>query len=197
MRTTGPRSRSGLEDRQTGRVEFSNDPIDLDGVPRLDAGAFHPLDPAQRRLIILGHIAAGIVVAIVGGALATNVGLGAGLIALGVIALLVVSSALALLEVRYTGWLVREHDLSFRRGVIVRSVETLPFSRIQHARLERGPMQRMLGIATVKVNTAGPDVRISGLSLEDAERLKALVVERSGADDDTPDVDDAVDVDSL
>ena len=180
-------SRSVAIARQTGPVEFTNDPIDLDGVPQLDADAFRPLDPAQQRLIVLGHLGAGVIVAIIGGAIAANIGWAAGLIALGVIVLVIVSAVLASLEVRYTGWLVRERDLSYRRGVIVRSVETLPFSRIQHARIERGPMQRMLGIATVKVNTAGPDVRISGLSLADAERLKTLVVERSDATDTTDD----------
>lgn len=166
-------------------MEFSNDPIDLDGIPRLDPGAFRPLDPAQSRLIVLGHLAAGIVAGLVGGAVAASVGWGAGLIALGVIVLIIVSTVLALMEVRYTGWLVREHDLSYRRGVIVRTVDTIPFARIQHARVERGPLQRVLGIATVKVNTAGPDVRISGLASDDAERLKTLVVERSGATDES------------
>lgn len=165
-------------------MEFSNDPIDLDGIPRLDAAAFRPLDPAQSRLIVLGHVTAAIVAAVVGGALAASVGWGAGLIAVGVLVLIVISTVLALLEVRHTGWLVREHDLSYRRGVIVRTVDTLPFSRIQHARVERGPLQRVLGIATVKVNTAGPDVRITGLASDDAERLKTLVVERSGASEE-------------
>ncbi len=168
-------------------VEFSNDPIDLDGVPRLDTDAFRPLDPAHRRLILLGHLATGLVVALIGAVAAAALGWGAGLIALGVALLVVVSVVLALLEVRHTGWLVRERDLSFRHGVIVRSVETLPFARIQHARVERGPLQRALGLATVKVNTAGPDVRITGLSVDDAERLKTLVVERSDATVDEPD----------
>ncbi|MEM9467944.1 MAG: PH domain-containing protein [Actinomycetota bacterium] len=162
-------------------MEFSNDPIDLDGVPQLDPAAFRPLDPAHRRLIVLGHLAFGLVVAVVGGVAAAGIGLGAGLVALGVLLVVAISASLALLEVRHTGWMVRRHDLSYRRGVIVRSVETLPFARIQHARIERGPLQRALGIATVKVNTAGPDVRISGLSIADAERLKTIVVERSDA----------------
>jgi membrane protein YdbS with pleckstrin-like domain len=169
------------------RVDFSNTPIDLEGIPELDAGAFRPLDPAHRRLIILGHLVAGVVVAIVAGALAVGVGWAGGIVALGGFAVVGLSVALALVDVRHTGWLVREHDLSFRRGVIVRSVATLPFARIQHARVERGPLQRTLGIATVRVSTAGPDVRISGLSLADAERLKTLVVERSGASVDDPD----------
>ena len=165
-------------------MDFSNEPIDLDGVPQLDADAFRPLDPAQRRLVIVGHaIPAALATAIA--LFAVVVGAWAVvLVALGIVGLVALSAALALADVRRTGWLVREHDLSFRRGVIVRTVETLPFARIQHARIERGPLQRALGIATVKVNTAGPDVRIAGLSITDAERLKTLVVERSDATDD-------------
>ena len=36
------------------------------------------------------------------------------------------------------------------------------------------------GIATLEVNSAGPDLQIEGLATDTAERLKALVVERAG-----------------
>ena len=83
-------------------------------------------------------------------------------------------------------WQVREHDISYRRGVLVRSVQTLPFVRVQHTRITRSLVQRRFGLSTLHVNTAGPDIAIEGLAADDAERLKALVVERAG------DLDDAV-----
>ena len=160
---------------------FSNDPLDLDGVPRLGGDDFRPLDPAHRRLILISHLVTGLCVGIAGAAASAVIGLLGGLVALAILVMIAVSARLSLLSVRHTGWLVRERDLSYRHGVVVRSVETLPFARIQHAKIERGPLQRVLGLATMQVNTAGPDLQITGLSLADAERLKTLVVERSDA----------------
>ena len=81
---------------------------------------------------------------------------------------------------RNIGYQVREHDLSYRRGVLTKTVSTVPFVRVQHARVTQGPVERAFGIAKLAVNSAGPDLHISGLSFDDAERLRAIVVERAG-----------------
>jgi membrane protein YdbS with pleckstrin-like domain len=59
-------------------------------------------------------------------------------------------------------------------------VETVPFVRVQHARISQGPIERSFGLATLEVNSAGPDLHIHGLPADDAERLKIVVVERAG-----------------
>lgn len=79
------------------------------------------------------------------------------------------------------GYQVREHDLSYRHGILVKTVETVPFVRVQHARVTQGPIQRAFGIANLAVSSAGPDLNIAGLGFEEAERLRAVVVERAGA----------------
>ncbi|MEM9202218.1 MAG: PH domain-containing protein [Actinomycetota bacterium] len=168
-------------------MTFSNEPLDLTGVPSLDPDAFRPLDPAHRRLLVLGHGVAGVIVAVATGIAGVTLGLIGGLIGLAGLVVIGVSGVISNAEATRMGWQVRERDISYRHGIVTRSVDTLPFVRIQHARVERGPFQRALGIATLHVNSAGPDVRISGLSAEDAERLRLLVIERSGAaEDDTP-----------
>ena len=72
------------------------------------------------------------------------------------------------------------------------SVETLPFARVQHVNLSRGPVERALGLATLDVRSAGPDISIPGLTEDDAARIKLLVIERAGAldEDDGPDAAD-------
>ena len=114
-----------------------------------------------------------------------------------VLALLIGSAALLVLvlvavmrvfEVRRLAYQLREHDLSLRSGVISHRVESLPFSRVQHVNIHRGPIERSLGLATLQVSTAGPDISIPGLARADAERIKLLVTERADAvvDDDPP-----------
>ena len=96
------------------------------------------------------------------------------------LSLTAVTAVLKVLEVRNIGYQVRDHDLSYRSGVLVKTVETVPFVRVQHARISQGPIQRSFGLATLEVNSAGPDLQIHGLPAEDAERLKVVVVERAG-----------------
>ena len=98
----------------------------------------------------------------------------------GFVALTLISVVLKILEVRNIGYQVREHDLSYRNGVIVKRVQTVPFVRVQHARMRQGPVQRLFSLATLNINSAGPDIAITGLSNDDATRLRALVVERAG-----------------
>jgi len=91
-----------------------------------------------------------------------------------------ITAVLRIIEIRNVAYLVRAHDLSYRRGVLVKRVSTVPFVRVQHARLRQGPVERRFGLATLEVNSAGPDLQIRGLASETAERLKVLVVERAG-----------------
>lgn len=77
---------------------------------------------------------------------------------------------------RYRRWeyAARESDLVLRRGVLVRTVSLVPYSRIQHVDTRRGPIERTLGLASVVVYTAGSvgaALVIPGL---DAERADAL-----------------------
>lgn len=162
-------------------MTFRNEPLDLTDTPRLDPEAFRALDPAHLRLVGVSHLVGGVIVAAIGGAATAGLGWGPALVT-GIALVVVVASAIrARLEINHLGWQVRDHDVSVRRGVFVRTVDTLPFARIQHARIERGPLQRAFGLATVHVNSAGPDLRIPGLASADAEALKALVVARAGA----------------
>ena len=163
-------------------MSFTNEPLDLEGLPRLDETAFQPLDPAHLRLIRLGHAVAAIVLATLVGVAVIGFDWPPIIVVPVAIVVLVASFVRANVEVTHMGWLVREHDISYRSGVLVRSVATLPFSRVQHARIERGPLQRPLGLATLHVNSAGPDFSIVGLAADDAERLKQLVVERAGVE---------------
>jgi len=162
---------------------FSNDPIDVSSIPRIRDDDFVAVDPNFLRVSLLGYaiwavivLAAGIVVAIVvpSRQWIPLVVMG------GVLLLTALSLVSTVLGVRNIGYQVREHDVSYRHGILFKSVQTVPFVRVQHARVSQGPVQRAFGIAVLAVNSAGPDLNIAGLSRDDAERLRAPVVERAG-----------------
>ena len=163
---------------------FANDPIDAHGLPRLADHAFEPLDPAYLRVRQIGSLVFGAVVVIATVVLAAlapippvvPLAIGVGLLVLTGIGLW-----LQRLEVRHLGYLVRDKDFSFRSGVIQRSVATVPFARVQHVSIQRGPLERWFGLATLQMKTAGDDVHVPGMHADTAARLKDLVVDRAGA----------------
>ena len=88
----------------------------------------------------------------------------------------------ALKKVRLKSYAVRTHDIAYRSGLFWRKVVVLPFNRIQHVEVTSGPLQRRYALATLKFYTAGGrsvDLKIEGLLAEDAERLRANILENS------------------
>jgi membrane protein YdbS with pleckstrin-like domain len=70
------------------------------------------------------------------------------------------------------------------RGVIWQSETRVPRSRVQHTDLNRGPIDRWLGLAELRVHTAGTRlaaVSLGGLSEDEARRLRNDLL---GEDDD-------------
>ncbi len=70
-------------------------------------------------------------------------------------------------SVRAKGIAVREHDIAFKRGLIWQHVTLLLIARIQHTEIHRGPIERKLGLATLRLYSAGgmsADLHISGLT---------------------------------
>lgn len=163
--------------------QFLNEPLAVDSIPRLTDEAFTPVDKNYLRASLLVTAVVAVVVLAAGVVLAAVVPRRSWLplvIMLGVLVLVGLAAVRKVLEVRHIAYQVRDHDISYRSGVIVKTVETIPFVRVQHARTRQGPIHRRFGLATLEVNSAGPDIAIEGLRLEDAERLKALVVSRAG-----------------
>ena len=99
---------------------------------------------------------------------------------------------------RYRAWRfeAREDTLYIERGVLVKVRTVVPYVRVQHVDARRGPLQRLLGLGSVVVYTAGSrgaDVSIPGL--DDArtddvqETLRRLAIE---SEPESGDAGDAV-----
>jgi membrane protein YdbS with pleckstrin-like domain len=79
---------------------------------------------------------------------------------------------------------IQADALYLERGVITQVETAVPFVRVQHVDTQRGPIARLLGIASVVVYTAGSrgaDVTVPGLTPDRAEtlrnRLRELAIE--------------------
>ncbi|KRG65858.1 membrane protein [Stenotrophomonas terrae] len=88
---------------------------------------------------------------------------------------------------RLTFWRLDKQSLGVRRGHMWQSESHVPVSRVQHLDLRRGPLERMAGLATLIVHTAGTrmnTVAVAGLAQADAERLRDRLAHQLDHDDD-------------
>lgn len=162
--------------------------------PTPPAGRFdvwHPLPPAAGRVAAIVGALAGLPFAIGLTVLASAVlpgGLGLK-IAAGAIALLLCTGLGALLgraRWRRTTWQLDDRGLHVRRGLVWRKEVLVPRSRVQHLDLERGPIERHFGLATLVAHTAGTRLsalRQSGFLDEDALHLRDALLPEPDADD--------------
>ena len=82
---------------------------------------------------------------------------------------------------RYRSWgyAEREDDLLVRRGVLFTRLSVVPYGRMQFIDVTAGPLERSLGLATVRLHTAAAatDARIPGLARQEATRLRDRLAE--------------------
>jgi membrane protein YdbS with pleckstrin-like domain len=123
----------------------------------------------QVGLVTLPAALAGGIIADVAGSAALGLGIGLGLVALG----LVWERFLAR-RVAAWGYAERRDDLMVRRGVLIRRLSVIPYGRMQFIDVTAGPVERSLGLATVRMHTAAAasDARIPGLDKVQAAKLR-------------------------
>ena len=80
----------------------------------------------------------------------------------------------------YKGFAVREHDITYRSGVIFPSVTTIPFCKIQQVSVRQNPVSRLFGLYAVDIVNGAQmqaETVIPGLTREKAEEMKSLLIE--------------------
>lgn len=75
--------------------------------------------------------------------------------------------------------------LRMRYGILFREERAVPVRRMQHVDLMRGPIERLFGLATLVVFTAGNEgsaFRVPGLPVERAKALRDRILAARGDD---------------
>lgn len=76
---------------------------------------------------------------------------------------------------------IRDKDVIYRSGWVIRSTHTCPFNRIQHSTVTMGPLERKFGLARLVLYTAGSndaDLSIPGLTQATAQQLKEWITKK-------------------
>lgn len=106
-------------------------------------------------------------------------------------AIIVVSFIINLIILRkayqFKGYALREHDITYRSGVIFPKITTVPFSRIQQVSISQNPVTKYFGLYAVDVVNGAQglsSVAIPGLSKEKADGIKSVITQRQNCNYD-------------
>lgn len=83
------------------------------------------------------------------------------------------------------GWAWTGRELHVASGWLVRSHTIVPASRVQHIDVTQGPVERMFGVSTLVLHTAGTansEVGLPGISRETAEEIRDSIREHLSGD---------------
>ena len=159
-----------------------------------DAVVFESLHPHARWSMALG-VAIGFGVLYVPAAIGVLVawngaGLGSwakfGVFVLGFVLVMAAAWWYANARYRRARFALTVDGLRIRRGVFWRSEVLVPRSRVQHTDLNRGPIDRQLGMSSLKVFTAG--TKLASVSIDGLPEARAVALRDALVSDD----DDAV-----
>ncbi|RCV87288.1 PH domain-containing protein [Billgrantia montanilacus] len=165
-------------------MTFDNPSLDPEGLPKVEHA---PLTPVSRRLapcqavLRLIHWAFIVVVAWVFPVQHELLAEWQPWLAAAVAGLGVIIIAMGWVEARGRGYGLREHDLIYRRGLLVRRTQVLPLVRLQHVETLSNPVERAFGLVRLACFTAGgrgADLLLEGLSAERAEAVKRHLLTR-------------------
>ncbi len=165
---------------------FENSQIALEGLPSVDDIDWQPLHKSQALQVCIARLFLPILmlVAQVVSSFIPNVTLlpaSAGLPVIAAFSFLFLGWPF--LAVRYKGVASRDKDIAYKTGVVFRKVTAIPFNRIQHVETSHGPLDRKFGTASLQLFTAGGssgDLQIHGLEAQNAENLRAYILDKIG-----------------
>lgn len=106
------------------------------------------------------------------------------LVAAVVVACVLSAAVLPVLRHRTWRYAVREEEIDFVHGSLVRVRTVVPMARVQHVETARGFFEGALGIATLRVHTAGGAYAIPGLPAEVAAHLRTEIARRARVADE-------------
>ncbi|WP_285243252.1 PH domain-containing protein [Pseudarthrobacter sp. fls2-241-R2A-127] len=86
-------------------------------------------------------------------------------------------------QVRAIGYAERDEDLLVRGGIFFQRTMAVPYGRMQYVDIAVGPVERALGLCTLKLHTASPgtNARVPGLPATEGARLREELTARGEA----------------
>lgn len=167
-------------------MDFLNHQIELSSLPGLDEVIWKKIEPSYLKVLRFQWMIVTLVLIAVASFLiflnpkfqtSTVMGLITGVV--------LVISGLYLFLIQqsfyFRAYAIRQHDILYRHGWIVKHTEACPFNRIQHCSVNSGPLERKYGLASLTLFTAASsvgDLKISGLPESTANMLREFIMKK-------------------
>lgn len=164
--------------------EFSNTSLKLEDIPDFKGVELQPIHPGFKNILIIrfsiGLIVTGLLIAVLFVFIPLPLW----------IPLLVSVLSLLIFTMIYMEFFIgfpirqfglRELDIIYRHGFFVTKETIVPFSRIQHIEIKQDLLMRQYKLYALAIYTAGEstgDLKISGLDLDTAQKLKSKVLQK-------------------
>ncbi len=81
----------------------------------------------------------------------------------------------------FKGYALREHDITYRSGVIFPKITTVPFSRIQQVGISQNPVSKFFGLCAIDVVNGAQglsSIAVRGLTKEKADVIRNVITQR-------------------
>ncbi|WP_417509972.1 PH domain-containing protein [Microbacterium sp.] len=98
----------------------------------------------------------------------------------GIVAVLIVGTLVILpRQAKAIGYMLRDDDIVFRRGILWQRIIAVPYGRMQLVDITHGPLDRAFGVSQLKMVTAAAatGVQIPGLTQAAAESLRDTLID--------------------
>jgi len=168
---------------------YTNEQVLQEAIPKVEHLVFQDLERSYLKVsMILASLFSLVFLAAAGFAIYTIHDEGKPQIFIYIIVAVYLLIAGLLLFLSYKGYFMkayalRQNDIIYKSGYIWRSRIVIPFNRVQHCEINNGPIDRMFGLSSLKLYTAGgssSDLTIPGLNPQMAQDLKDFIVRKTG-----------------
>jgi membrane protein YdbS with pleckstrin-like domain len=165
---------------------FENHSIDIQALPNAEDANYQSLEKSYLRILIIFQcivfaILFGVYFVLKGLDLFPPIDVPYHWIPIVLLFFFILSLTLGYMGFFKKAYALRQRDILYKSGLIVRNQVAIPFNRIQHCEVQQGAIDRAFKIAKLKIYTAGgssSDLSIPGLNIQTAERMKEFVLHK-------------------
>lgn len=167
---------------------MSNFQIEIESTAPVDELRYEPVSPKYRSVQIIGAAIAYSMIAAIALLLLFVAEPGWCVAAECLIAVLCIFNLLILRKAYlFKGYALREHDITYRSGIIFPKTTTIPFSKIQQVSISQNPVSKFFDMYAIDIVNGAQglsSVSVNGLSKEKAEGLKNIITRRLNGNND-------------
>lgn len=172
-------------------MNFENPIVSWEHLPKASEAVYHKLSKSYRTLTIIRGVINSFVILLIMALVVIFAQLWSFYIIISVLAVWLFLFVLLMIRpwklYEYKGYALREHDMLYKSGWLWKRKVAVPYNRIQHVEIRRGPIEELLHLRKLEIYTAGgsaSDLSIPGLGPEQAEKLRAFISVKTGMDEE-------------